>query len=985
MAGRARSLDGTEYPNAANRIVRLYPLLLFLLAFLPRLVAIGRYITPDESIWVYRSILFREALLNGRWADTLVAGHPGVTTTWLGAAGMTLQLWLTGEARASYDWLVKMAVLTPENVEAYRHLSVLLSGGRVAVALVNSLGIVAAYWLSRRLWGQRVAMVAGLLLALDPFLVGLSGLLHVDGLSATFVILSLLSLAIGLMPDEAGKRSWIWMLVAGASAGLAVLTKTPTLLLLPVSGLAMLWPLFRNARLSSRARVAAFLRNGIVWGVAFLLVIFVLYPALWVTPATVLATVRGSANRHLGEALRETFFLGQVAFNHGPLFYPVVLLWRLSPVVWLAMIPVAGLARVWRKRGRGLPAGAYPALLLLLWVVLFLGAITPAAKKFDRYILPVVPALLILAAVAWGAWASRRGRAAWRILALVVAFQAIYWAAFAAYPLAAYNPLVGGPRTAAAVLPVGWGEPVSAAGRWLADNDPEAAGRRAMAGIVPALAPFFPGQTLVAGRDDPATAHYQVVTLGGRQLDPAGWRAQIEGLTLAHTVHYGGLDQAWIYQRMSPRAPVLPAPLAEPAVFGERMALVAYEQSMIDDAVDIAVKWRRLQPLAADERFTLRLVVRDDSGNLWAVEENDLLNEAAFFPPDWPTDETGTVRYLLELPPGIPPATYHVAMSLIDPRTAGQLPVRVGDVFHGVLYMVGAIDVPPPENIVSASRLQIPHFTEQTWLDGRLRLLGHGDIPAEALAGSELPVDLFWHVPVENLPTGLNLAWRWQPAGGGEPMAAQTTPLSRYDTELWRTGETIQEKYRVPLPPKLSPGDYELLVEPLTADGEPLGEVYNLGDVQVNNIDRLYQVDVPVPFLVSFESLDLLGLDNTELVARPGEAPELTLFWRKYAPYGQVYTVFIHLLDESGAIVQSADHWPGGLPTDILDSSQIVIDRFAIPLPADLPAGTYQVRAGLYSSESGVRLPAHSFVEEGTGTVGADFAILPLQVQVVSP
>ncbi|HNS40697.1 MAG TPA: hypothetical protein PKJ56_10705, partial [Promineifilum sp.] len=211
------------------------------------------------------------------------------------------------------------------------------------------------------------------------------------------------------------------------------------------------------------------------------------------------------------------------------------------------------------------------------------------------------------------------------------------------------------------------------------------------------------------------------------------------------------------------------------------------------------------------------------------------------------------------------------------------------------------------------------------------------------------------------------------------------TPLSRYDTELWRTGETIQEKYRVPLPPKLSPGDYELLVEPLTADGEPLGEVYNLGDVQVNNIDRLYQVDVPVPFLVSFESLDLLGLDNTELVARPGEAPELTLFWRKYAPYGQVYTVFIHLLDESGAIVQSADHWPGGLPTDILDSSQIVIDRFAIPLPADLPAGTYQVRAGLYSSESGVRLPAHSFVEEGTGTVGADFAILPLQVQVVSP
>ena len=66
--------------------------ILFISALLPRLCSIDRYITPDELNWVYRSVQFREALLDGRWGDTLNAGHPGVTTTWLGALGISTQL-----------------------------------------------------------------------------------------------------------------------------------------------------------------------------------------------------------------------------------------------------------------------------------------------------------------------------------------------------------------------------------------------------------------------------------------------------------------------------------------------------------------------------------------------------------------------------------------------------------------------------------------------------------------------------------------------------------------------------------------------------------------------------------------------------------------------------------------------------------------------------------------------------------------------------
>jgi hypothetical protein len=103
-------------------------------ALLPRLCAIDRYITPDELTWVYRSVRFREALVNGRWGETLITGHPA---------------------------------------------------GRLIMALTTSLGIVAIYALARRLFGRRVAILAAFMLALDPFTAGLSGLLHLDGLAAT--------------------------------------------------------------------------------------------------------------------------------------------------------------------------------------------------------------------------------------------------------------------------------------------------------------------------------------------------------------------------------------------------------------------------------------------------------------------------------------------------------------------------------------------------------------------------------------------------------------------------------------------------------------------------------------------------------------------------------------------------------------------------------------------------------------------------------
>ena len=1195
-------------------LVRLFPVLLFLLALLPRLVAIGRYVTPDELVWVYRALQFREALLDGRWADTLVAGHPGVTTTWLGAISMSLQMWFSADARAAYDWLTHVAALTPDNVEAFRRLAVLLTGGRVAVAVVNSLGVVGMYLLVRRIGargqgpgareekrnaerrGEKTRRDAeeeteasssaslrasqrssaslssspgpfliALLLALDPFLAGLSGLFHVDGLSATLATLALLALAAALgrggsrfqVPgsreeernaEKRGEKTLrnaeeettisssaflsapprfsaslssspapFLLALSGVLTGLAVLTKTPTLVLLPVGGLALLWAAWRDREHQDLRGLLRPLRSclisGLIWAAAIALTIVALYPALWSDPAAVLATVGGSANRHLDEALRETFFLGRVVFDPGPLFYPVALLWRLSPVVWLAILPALALrpqrsqktSEVWRT-------GRFPIALLLLWAVLFIAAITPAAKKFDRYILPVVPALLIVAGTAWSNYelrirnyelgsagtqgrrgaggqgrmgageqgsaaagdssspplprspapprivesassnvgsVARRGGASedahsagdevaageWRVaggdqrpttndlphaesassdadraarrasedahsalatchappatrhrlarflLPTIIAMQALFWLAHVAYPLAAYNPLVGGGRTAARVLPAGWGESIGAAGRWLAETQADAADRAAIAGIAPALAPFFPGRVLVDGLDDSATADYQIATLGGRQLDPAGAAELGAGLELIHTVRFGGLEQAWVYRRADPQPATEPPPLAEPVVFGERLALVALDQTAGDGTVRLAARWQRLSPLATDEHFTLRLAVSDDAGNVWSSLELDLLNEVAFHPPDWAADDTGVVRYALELPPAMPPGRYAVQFSLVDGRTAGQLPARLGAQPAGVVFAAGAVDVPRPEGIVSASRVQIPVASGARWADGALWLLGHSELPDAALAGGDLALDLFWHFPSGTLPAGVQLTWSLRPLDGGADVTLITAPLSRFDTGQWRVGETVQEKYRLPIPPPTAAGRYALRLQPLDAAGRPLGPAETLGELTVDNIPRLYDVpmDVARPLLDDCfgATICLRGAMMPTWAATPGQTVELILYWQALEEPAAVYTAFLHVLNEAGETVLAADHWPGGLPSDIWDAGQVIEDRVPLALPADLPPGVYRIRLGLYTADDGRRLPL-----DGSD---ADNLILPWTLNVVAP
>jgi hypothetical protein len=129
------------------------------------------------------------------------------------------------------------------------------------------------------------------------------------------------------------------------------------------------------------------------------------------------------------------------------------------------------------------------------------------------------------------------------------------------------------------------------------------------------------------------------------------------------------------------------------------------------------------------------------------------------------------------------------------------------------------------------------------------------------------------------------------------------------------------------------------------------------------------------------DQIELTGLDLPKTDAAPGETVPLTLFWQARQPIAQNLKVFVHLLSAEGSLIAQRDSEPvaGQRPTSTWAPGESIVDRYGILLPGDLPAGDYQLVAGLYDPATGARLP----VVARTGGAATDS--LPLGTISVGP
>ena len=511
---------------------------LFVLAICARLVGITLFITPDEDNWMRRTGNFAQGLTTGDLRRTFQSGHPGVTTMWVAMLG-------TGPEVA------RLAGVTVQDHPVTREPGFmdLLIRARIAMVVVNAAVLVGTVALAWRLMGLGPAMLGGIILALDPFVVAHTQVVHVDGLSAGFMTMAML--AAGVYWWTGGH--WRYLVLCGVASGLAVSTKAPSLVLGLLVPVVVLTAPFVNRGAWPWLRLA---RSMVLAGLIGVTIVFVLWPALWVAPIdTVIRAVRFTLETS-AEHRPGNYFLGQPVADPGPWYYPVAIMFRLSPLALGGLVSLGVL----------LPPKALrrQTVLLLLFIVGFILFLSLAGKKLDRYTLPAFPALDLLAGMGlWtlGTWmalylrpriASDRARKALAVGAvlLVAIGHTLPLAVVAPYPLAYYNPLVGGGPAAARVLLVGWGEGLDQVATYL-NSRPEP--ERQMIAIYFPMELNFQG--MVAGTvtqyGDARPINYVVDYVNAAQRGHTP--PEVFGLVPVHEVWINGVQYARIFHLDPPR------------------------------------------------------------------------------------------------------------------------------------------------------------------------------------------------------------------------------------------------------------------------------------------------------------------------------------------------------------------------------------------------------------------------------------------------
>jgi hypothetical protein len=115
-------------------------------------------------------------------------------------------------------------------------------------------------------------------------------------------------------------------------------------------------------------------------------------------------------------------------------------------------------------------------------------------------------------------------------------------------------------------------------------------------------------------------------------------------------------------------------------------------------------------------------------------------------------------------------------------------------------------------------------------------------------------------------------------------------------------------------------------------------------------------------------------LSGYDLEATGPSSFDLSLAWQAKSTPTESYTVFVHVLDQEGnCCIWQQDTKPlqGAHPTDRWLQDEVIIDKYHIDLPDELPGGQYPMEIGLYLAESGQRL-----LVEMVGLQAADALVL---------
>jgi hypothetical protein len=418
-----------------NKGLVVEALIILFVALLPRLNGIGLFLTADEKNWLSRSNEYIKAWRHLRINDTLQTTHPGITVMFVaGLAIYVAQLFYHMVFDASVtNGLLRFAVFA-----------------QVPMAVINALLVLAIFLVLRRLLPRFVAIVAGLVLALDPYLIGFSKIVHVDAFLAGFLTLSIVLL---LLYDKTKNKKIFYL--AGVFAALAILTKLPAIAVFPFVFLL----LFFNKQIFTKKVFVSQLKLFVFWSLFVGIIVVLLWPSLWWVPHPLDNITQ--VQKDMTVATLQPHDMDE-PYSMEVWHYPATLLTRLTIPVELGIILLVAMLAFRKSREYVFQIASKRLIIFLaLFVLIFIAEMTIGAKKGDRYVLPVFPSIMILGMVGICAATNylfkKQGTKIVQVTfasAIIFIPMVVSLIKLGPYDLAYYNPLFSPSLS----QEVGWGE-----------------------------------------------------------------------------------------------------------------------------------------------------------------------------------------------------------------------------------------------------------------------------------------------------------------------------------------------------------------------------------------------------------------------------------------------------------------------------------------------------------------------------------------------
>lgn len=474
--------------------------ILALAIWFPRGLDSDRFVTVDETPWLYRSANFYYAITHGdfghtspdfRWKDTQVMA-PGVVTMWAETFAFLIEY-------PEYRGLGQGRFVDPSQFEKFldtQGVSSLdiLATGRQILTVWNTAVLLLAFMVARRLFGLLPAFLGFMFIAFEPYYVALTRIAHLDGPLSGPMLLSALAF-IAYIYDG---RKMSYLVLSGIAFGVAMLAKLPGVLLVPYVGIMYLIVSIKRWRTQTAEQKTGYfswnrrlLGHLFIWGGIGLVTLAAFWPEMWVDPFATLAEFLSRPVFHtdilryvLTGGTSNTVEVANEATNLAYTFRVITsYLWHTTPIIIFGLLGAA--LSYYRKFGLFVEQKSRRLFIaLLLFTVLFGGAINFASTSSNRYFIPMYLPLDLMAAFGWVAialWSREklelpiRKYAAPVLLTGVVLVQIFLAIRTHPYYFSYYNQLLGGSQRAGVVFDrgIGLGEGLDQAARYL-NNKPDA-------------------------------------------------------------------------------------------------------------------------------------------------------------------------------------------------------------------------------------------------------------------------------------------------------------------------------------------------------------------------------------------------------------------------------------------------------------------------------------------------------------------------------